>query len=345
MSDIINHSALNTALAVGHKTGLLQTMIELTRPHTIDEIATKASLSSRYVKEWLGAMTVSDIVSITDTDGDGTEPTYFLPREHVSALQGMGVYTQEIPLLSGPSLNKVVKAFSTGEGVTYDNYTDFCAWMGELSQQKHHRVLVQEFIPSVQDGAMLQMLQEGIHVCDLGCGEGVVVQLLAEAFPKSTFVGLDIDQIGLEKATQAALSKGLKNVEYKIQNCSAAVDGDLVGKFDYVLAFDSIHDQTKPDVALKVVHTLLKPGGKFSMIDIRSESTHKANKSLGFAPLLYTVSMLHCMPVGLVEGGAGLGTMWGREVAVAMLNQAGFSKVEVLDMAFDTFNYHYFAEK
>ncbi len=62
-------------------------------------------------------------------------------------------------------------------------------------------------------------------------------------------------------------------------------------------------------------------------------------------PFLYTVSLMHCMPVGLVNGGTGLGMMWGREKAVQMLNKAGFEKVDVIEMEHDPFNVHYFGNK
>ena len=62
-------------------------------------------------------------------------------------------------------------------------------------------------------------------------------------------------------------------------------------------------------------------------------------------PFLYTVSLMHCMPVGLVGGGAGLGMMWGRQKAVQMLNEAGFKTVQVLDIPEDPFNLHFLCRK
>jgi hypothetical protein len=60
---------------------------------------------------------------------------------------------------------------------------------------------------------------------------------------------------------------------------------------------------------------------------------------------LYTVSLMHCMPVGLVDGGAGLGMMWGCQLAERMLGQAGFGRVSVTEIPNDPFNLHYFCRK
>jgi hypothetical protein len=81
------------------------------------------------------------------------------------------------------------------------------------------------------------------------------------------------------------------------------------------------------------------------MIDIDSRTPHQANLDHPMGPFLYTVSLMHCMPVGRFAGGAGLGMMWGREQATALLAQAGFESVAVVEMAHDPFNIHYFCRR
>ena len=115
--------------------------------------------------------------------------------------------------------------------------------------------------------------------------------------------------------------------------------------FDYVTAFDAIHDQARPQDVLEGIYFVLAPEGRFSMVDIAARSNLKDNLNHPMGPFLYTVSLMHCMPVGLVDGGSGLGMMWGREKAVEMLKNAGFQKVQVLEMPDDSFNLHFFARK
>jgi hypothetical protein len=81
------------------------------------------------------------------------------------------------------------------------------------------------------------------------------------------------------------------------------------------------------------------------MVDIAAKTMMSDNVTHPMGPFLYTVSLMHCMPVGLVDGGTGLGMMWGREMAVDLLNNCGFQHVEVFEMLHDPFNLHFFSLK
>jgi hypothetical protein len=78
------------------------------------------------------------------------------------------------------------------------------------------------------------------------------------------------------------------------------------------------------------------------MIDIKAFSNPADNMDHPLGAFLYTVSLMHCMPVGLNDNGTGLGMMWGREKAEAMLRAAGFEHIEIIEMEHDPFNIHYF---
>ncbi|MFU8769411.1 MAG: hypothetical protein ACNA7H_06700 [Desulfotignum sp.] len=86
---------------------------------------------------------------------------------------------------------------------------------------------------------------------------------------------------------------------------------------------------------------MLAQGGLFSMVDIDAASLLSGNMDHPMGPFLYTVSLMHCMPVGLSDQGRGMGMMWGREQAVSLLRQAGFEKIQVIEMDHDPFNVHY----
>ena len=154
-------------------------------------------------------------------------------------------------------------------------------------------------------------------------------------------MGIDNDREAIGSARALAAEKGLTNAEFLLVD-AAENRPELAGRFDYITAFDAIHDQTRPLEALKNVSRMLTSGGMFSMIDIDADSSHRGNLDHPMGPFLYTVSLMHCMPVGLSEGGRGLGMMWGRQQACELLAEAGFSDVQVLEMAHDPFNVHYF---
>jgi SAM-dependent methyltransferase len=350
MTDILNYGALNLAMAIGYKNRIFDVLEDLNRPATVAEIAETAGLDRRYLKEWLGIMVMGEIVTLSRTEKD--ENAYFLPPAHAAFLtrkagsSNLGVYTQEIPLLTSCAMDAVSKGFKTGHGIPFSQYPEFQMFMGQLADAKHRQVLIQQFLPAVEDGKLLDRLKNGIRVCDLGCGQGLAVNLMAQAFPESAFVGIDNHEEAVRTAQKQAGEMGLSNVDHRIQD-AAAIDGNPAfrEKFDYVCAFDAIHDQRQPLEALKGVYWMLAPGGLFSMVDIKAGSDHRDNRDHPMGAFLYTVSLMHCMPIGLNENGAGLGMMWGQQQALEMLGRAGFAKVEVLEMSHDGFNLHYLCRK
>ncbi len=350
MIDILNYGALNLAMGIGYRTGLFDVMDTFDAPEPVSVIAEKSGLNARYIKEWLGIMASGGIIVLSQDAAGGDR--FFLPKAHAdfitrrSGNANLGVYTQEIPLLTWCAVEPVVEGFRTGDGVPYDNYPRFQAFMSELADAKHRQVLVDVFLPHVDNGRIIQRLKEGIRVCDLGCGEGAAVHLMAKAFPDSRFTGVDISEDVLKTARETAARENLANAEFLFQDAAALPDRpETAETFDYVTAFDAIHDQNRPLEALKGVHHILKPGGLFSMIDIKAETRLADNLDHPMGPFLYTVSLMHCMPVGLVDNGAGLGMMWGRRKAVEMLNEAGFQDVQVLEIPDDPFNLHFLCRK
>ena len=350
MVTILNQGALNLAIAIGYRTGLFETMAEIDQPATVEAISENAGADSRYVREWLAILTAGDIIELNE--GPGTEVLYYLPREHASCLirsagnENLAVYTQEIPILTDAAMEAVVDAFSHGEGLPYSVYPGFQTFMSELSNAKHREILVDKFLPAVEDGQLVRKLQGGIRVCDIGCGEGVALLLMAEAFPRSRFTGIDISSEAIATAGSRLKARWLSNAEF-IRRDAAALKDDASSEkaFDYIVAFDAIHDQAEPSAVLESIYHSLSDGGLFSMVDIAAESQLRDNLGHPMAPFLYTVSLMHCLPVGRHQGGEGLGMMWGKDTAVAYLKRAGFSEVDVIDMPHDPFNYHYLCRK
>ena len=350
MIDILNYSALNLAMAVGYRTGLFNVLDTFDTPQTLQAIADKADLDPRYLKEWLSVMASGEIVALSS--GEDGKNRYHLPKQHADFItrragnSNLGVYTQEIPLLTSCAMEAVIEGFTSGNGVTYDHYPQFQAFMSQLADAKHRQVLVDKFLPTVDDGRLIKHLQSGIRVCDLGCAEGVALMLMAEAFPNSKFVGIDISREAIETARSEASRQQLDNLEFVRLDAATLKDNrEFKDAFDYVTAFDAVHDQTRPLDVLLGIHHILAPGGMFSMVDIAARSDLADNLDHPMGPFLYTVSLMHCMPVGLVDGGPGLGMMWGREKAVEMLKKAGFKQVQVLEMPEDPFNLHYLSNK
>jgi 2-polyprenyl-3-methyl-5-hydroxy-6-metoxy-1,4-benzoquinol methylase len=346
LTEILNQGAMNLALGIGYKNRIFDTLEDIGKPVTIGTLAAATRLDARYLREWLGIMVTGRIIDLAENP-DG-EDTYFLPPERAAFLtrragsNNLGVYTQEIPLLTACALEAVNAGFTTGDGVPFTTYPDFQQFMAQLADAKHEKMLVSEFLPSVDDGKLIQRLADGIQVCDLGCGEGVAVNLMARAFPQSTFTGIDNHPEAIASARQKAGAQGLANAFFRERD-AATIEGQEKWRqrFDYICAFDAIHDQTHPLESLRSIRYMLAPGGLFSMVDIKAGSRHADNLDHPMGPFLYTVSLMHCMPVGLNDNGTGLGMMWGRQKAAALLKEAGFEHVEPTEMDYDPFNLHY----
>jgi ubiquinone/menaquinone biosynthesis C-methylase UbiE len=312
----------------------IETMATLL-PSTSTGIAEAAGLHERYVREWLGAMVTGGVVEY-----DPDAATYILPPEYAAALtnsagpRNLARLTQFIPLLAEVEVD-IIERFRNGGGVPYARYPRFQAVMAEASQLRFDHMLVDKIVPLAGIGAALD---QGIEVLDIGCGQGHAVNLLARAFPRSRYSGYDISDGGIASARAEATALGNTNVHFAA--CDVATL-DEPGHYDPITAFDVIHDQAQPAAVLKGVARALRPEGRFLMVDIRTSSNLHENIAHPFAPFLYGISTMHCMTVSLALKGAGLGAVWGKQKALAMLSEAGITGVDVHRLADDPLNNYY----
>jgi len=338
----LNQGALSIMVSIGHRTGLFDVMSELP-PSTSTEIAQAAGLSERYVREWLGAMLTGFVVEYNpDTK------KYHLPQEHASfltrkaAANNIGVFAQYIPLL-GTVEDKVIDCFKNGGGVPYSEYERFQDVMSEDSNQSVVSSLLEVILPAIPE--IVDRLEEGIEVVDLGCGRGNAINLMAKTFPKSNFLGYDLSEEAIDYAKAMTEKQALKNVSFEVRDLTDYNITAQQNKFDFVTTFDAVHDQARPDNLLKGIYKSLKENGVYLMQDISASSEQHKNVDHPIGTLLYTISTMHCMTVSLAQGGMGLGTMWGREKALEMLREVGFTKVEIKNFEHDIQNDYYIIKK
>lgn len=339
MLDTLNKGSLALMTSVGHRSGLLDTLAKMP-PSPSDEIAKAAGLNERYVREWLGGMVTAGVVEY-----DPRSSKYWLPVEHAAFLtrsaspNNLAAFTQYIGMF-GTVEEKILDCFKNGGGVPYSEFPRFQEAMAEDSGQTVLPVLTDQIIPLV-DG-LPEKLQRGIDVLDVGCGSGLALVLLAETYPNSLFTGVDISQEGLERGRQEAARRGVTNVRFEQRDASSMW---FTEQFDLVTTFDAVHDQRDPAATLKEIYRALRRGGDYLMQDIASSSDLENNVDHPLGTFLFTVSMFHCMTVSLADGGAGLGTMWGKELASQMLSDAGFELVSIQQLEHDPQNNFFISKK
>jgi len=324
MLRMMNEAALALMVSVGHRTGLFDVMAAMPAA-TSAEIASRASLDERYVREWLAVMTTGRIV-----EHDGAAGSYSLPAGHAAwltraaGMDNLAAGMQYIGLMALVE-DQIVDCFRHGGGVPYSAFPRFQAVMAEDSGAVRDATLIDVTLPLVP--GMTHRLGEGIEVADVGCGSGHAVNLMAEAFPRSRFTGFDFSGAGIAAARQEARRKGLANARFEERD--AARLGEA-GRFDFITTFDAVHDQARPDLVLAAIADALRPGGVYLCVDTAASSKLAENLEHPLGPFLYTVSCMHCMTVSLAHGGAGIGACMGEAKARELVAAAGFSKFKRL---------------
>ncbi len=339
MVGVMNGASLAFMISIGHRTELFDKMANMA-PSTSEEIAASTGLNERYIREWLGAMLAGGIV-----DYDPATKKYALPAEHAMSITraaGPGNLAAFAQFFSemGNVESGVVGAFKNGGGVPYSQFPRFQELMREESAGVFDATLIASTLPLVP--GLIERLQSGIDVADVGCGAGHAINLMAQAFPKSRFTGYDFSDEGVARGRAEAKELGLTNAAFEVKD-AATLDGSKL--FDFITTFDSIHDQAKPRRVLKGVHDALKPGGTYLCVDIAASSDVHDNKDHPLGAFLYTISTMHCMTVSLALGGEGLGTAWGEQMARELMAEAGFRDISVKQVEGDILNNYYIAKK
>lgn len=339
MFQFLNSGMLSLMISIGYKTGLFDIIAEL-KPSTSQEISQAAKLNERYIREWLGAMVTGKIIEY-----DPLTEKYSLPKEHSafltrkSGIDNLAVLAQYVSLM-GNVEDKIVECFRNGGGLPYSEYPKFQQLQAEETARIFDSKLTNQILPLIPE--IDNRLNDGIKVLDIGCGRGRAINLMGKAFSRSEFTGCDISHEGISSAKEEAKNMGLTNVQFEIKD---ALLVEELGKFDLITAFDTIHDQVQPTKVLKAINASLNNDGFFLMQDIAASSKVEKNIDSLLAPTLYTISTMHCMSVSLAFDGEGLGTMWGKELAVNKLTEAGFKDIKVKNVEGDIMNYYYVSRK
>ena len=186
------------------------------------------------MREWLGGVVAGRIV-----DYDPAAQTYSLPPHRAAVLtraagpDNLARVAQFIPLL-GEVEQKVIGCFRNGGGLSYSDYPRFHTLMAEQSGEVFDAALIDVILPMV-DG-LPERLRAGVDVADFGCGSGHAINVMAQAFPASRFVGIDFSHEGL--AVGAARGPAARADERTFEAADVA-ELDAADAFDVITAFDA----------------------------------------------------------------------------------------------------------
>ena len=205
------------------------------------------------------------------------------------------------------TVDQMPEAFRTGLGHDYDSHGEDGAVGIERSFEPWYRnFLVPVGLPALE--GVVPRLEAGAEVADVGCGTGIAVCLMAEAFPASQVHGYDISRLALDRAEHRRAELGLGNAHFHDPRRQPLPrDGSL----DLVTSFDCIHDMTRPQEMMSAIRAALRDDGTWLLVDIKARDSFAENAAKNpMAALMYGVSVLSCLSSALSEpGGAGLGTL------------------------------------
>lgn len=312
---------------IGDQLGLYRAL-DGAGPTTASELAERTQLEERWLLEWLRGQAAADLLAYHEGDRFELTPVgaLVLAREEESLAFAAGAFGAPM----GPEIaERLVDAFRTGIGLSYEDLGPNAAHRTERMLGPWTReALVPRILPSL-DGVD-EKLRAGAIVADVGCGAGVALLAMAEAYPRSTFHGYDPSSHAIARAQEKVDEASLSNVRL---HTAAGESLPEEPTFDLVLTFDCLHDMTRPADVIAAIRRALRDDGTWLIKDIRSQPRFEDNLGHPMLAMMYGFSVTACMSSALSEpGGAGLGTLgFNPEVAEQMVREAGFERFRIHD--------------
>ena len=316
-------AAMHAGLVViGESLGLYKAMAQANDPLTPAELAERTGTNERYVREWLNAQAAGGYVTY-----DQDSQRYFLSEEQAFALanENSAAYLPGAFLLAVSALRavpKLIERFRTGEGLGWHEHDAGLFRGTEMFFRPGYAAnLINSWIPAL-DGVE-EKLKGGAKIADVGCGLGASTILMAQAYPKSTFIGFDYHDQSIELARERAKEVGVgERVEFEVARAK-----DFPGSgYDLVTYFDCLHDMGDPVGAAAHVRETIAPDGTWMIVEPFAHDDTKDNLNpIGRA--FYSASTLICTPASLSqEVGLALGAQAGEARMRDVVMKGGFSK-------------------
>lgn len=306
-------------VSIGDELGLYKALAA--EPLTARELASRTGINERYAREWLANQAAGGYVEY-----DAVNETFFLSPEQALCLADPngpvdvpGAYSIVRDLFH--VRDRAIENFRTGRGMEWGEHHQ-CLFHGteRFFRASYNSHLISAWLPAL-DGAV-DKLKAGARLADVGCGHGASTILMARAFPKSTFVGIDYHPASIETARQRAASAGVSNAHFEVGDATSFA-GD---RFDVIAFFDCLHDMANPAGAARHAATMLKPDGHVMIVEPFADDRLENNLN-PVGRVYYGASALICVPVSLAKSGPALGAQAGEQRLRDTLMQGGFTRV------------------
>jgi SAM-dependent methyltransferase len=333
-----------SCMYLGHRLGLYRALGDrgLLTPNELGEAA---DIHPRYAREWLEQQAAAGVVDVEDAAAAPDERRFSLPAGHDEALLDEDSLNYAAPfarfhVACTLPLERLTAAFRSGVGVPYANYgAELHEAQGAFTRPLFRNLLGKEWLPAVAAIDARLRADPPARVADLACGHGHSSIAIARAYPKVHVDGIDLDEASIVRAHEVlAESEDVRDRVTFTQRDGA--DPGLAGRYDLVTILESLHDMSRPVDVLTAMRAMLAEGGSVFVVDERVGDTFTAPAD-ELERFYYGVSVLHCLPVGMVgDDPAGTGTVMRADTVRRYASEAGFSDVEVLPIESDFYRFY-----
>ncbi|KAK3598310.1 hypothetical protein CHS0354_029219 [Potamilus streckersoni] len=346
---LVGGGLVSLALSLGKDVGLIDALCMVTTgPQTVKEIADKARLKPRYVREWLCCMVAAEIVMVhvpdNGSDVSGDEERYYIPEVNMSSVTTAAKLSSAVPILAKRQ-EKVKQCMGADgpNGFSYSQYPELFDWLSDVQHQTVPMICERDVLPQVDE--LLPHLKEGCWVIDIGCGTGELITTLAQKFPHSSFIGVENSSYAIEKANHLVRDKGVINVTLEEMNAQKLPE-TWNACFDWVLMYGVLHDLSNPQMALSEVRRVLKNNGLFSLIEVGVSCKPKENAGSMEAAGSYVYSLYSCLPSSLAEiSDSKQNSGMGIQRMQKLLENNEFEVINFQRMILDSENVHFVCKK
>ena len=331
------------AVYLGDRLGYYRALAE-GGPATAGELAARTGTAERYAREWLEQQAVTGILACDNPDAAASERRYRLPDGYAAVLVDPDSPTAMAPMaqiFAGcvKPLPQILEAFRTGGGVPYEEYgADLAEGQAGTTRPQFRHLLAQEWLPAMPDVHARLRAEPPARVADVGMGLGWSSIAIARAYPTVRVDGFDLDAASVAAARANAESEGVADrVAFHARD---AGDPDLAGRYDLALAVECVHDMSDPVAVLGAMRRLVGEGGTVLVVDEKVADRFVAPGD-DVERYMYGFSVLHCLPVGMVEQpSAATGTVMREATMRRYAEEAGFRAVDVLPIEHDFFRFY-----
>lgn len=322
------------SIHLGRRLGLYTA---LDRPTTASELSSVTGVDLRYAREWLEQQAVAGFITTDPRIAEWDQRSFWLSEDqaatfvvadnpaHVSPLADMVVGVSSV-------IDQLADAYLTGAGVPF---ADYGRWLRDgqagINRPAFTHDLVDSWVGAVPD--VVERLEGGGRIVDLGCGAGWSTIALAKRFPGAEVVGVDSDRASIADAIDNGAAHG-SSARFVAVDAGAQSNGDA----DLVVILEALHDMAQPVEVLRAARSNLAPGGALLVAD---EKVQEAFTAPGdeLERMMYGWSVVHCLPAALAEEpSAAIGTVIRPDLVDSLAREAGFTSVERSDIDAGFFN-------